>query len=137
MLGEKYGKDKIGLYRDDGWEFFGDMKGLQAERTRKEFISIFKTEFKLSIISETNLEIVNFSDVTMNQNTGTHEPYNKPNKNPLYTNKKSTQYKFESSTKNNEKTSQKRSTPKKIQKRISKLSISTRIFNNSKDNNAE
>ena len=103
MLGEKYGKDKIGLYRDDGWEFFGDMKGSQAEQTRKEFISIFKTEFKLSITSETNLQIVNFSDVTMNQNTGTHEPYNKPNKNPLYTNKKSTQYKFESSTKNNKK----------------------------------
>ena len=64
VLGEKYGKDKIGLYCDDGLACFGNIKGSQAERIRKELISIFKSEFKLSITSETNLKIVNFFNVT-------------------------------------------------------------------------
>ena len=64
VLGEKYGKDKIGLYRDDGLACFGNIKGSQAERIRKELISIFKSEFKLNITSETNLTIVNFFNVT-------------------------------------------------------------------------
>ena len=58
VFGEKYGNDKIGLYRDDGLACFGNINGSQAERIRKEFISIFKTEFKLSITSVTNLKIV-------------------------------------------------------------------------------
>ena len=73
VLGEKYGKDKIGLYRDDGLACFGNIKGSQVERIRKELISIFKTEFKLNITSETNLKIVNVLDVTLNLNTGTPE----------------------------------------------------------------
>ena len=125
VLGEKYGKDKIGLYLDDSLACFGNIKGSQAERTRKEFI--FKTEFKLSITSETNLKIVNFLDVTLNLNTRTHEPYNKPNNNPLYININS-----------NHPPKIIKNLPENIQKRISKLSSSTRIFNNSKDlyNNA-
>ena len=77
---------KVGLYRDDGLACFGNINGSQAERIRKEFISIFKTEFKLNITSEANLKIVNFLDVTLNSNTGTQELYNKPNNNPLYIN---------------------------------------------------
>ena len=73
VLGEKYGKDKIGLYRDDGLACFGNIKASQVERIRKELISIFKTEFKLNITSETNLKIVNVLDVTLNLNTGTPE----------------------------------------------------------------
>ena len=93
-----------------------------TERIRKEFISIFKTGFKLSITSETNLKIVNFLDVTLNLNIETHEPYNKPNNNPLYINMSSTHP--PNIIKN---------LPENIQKRISKLSSSTRSFNNSKD----
>ena len=74
VLGEKYRKDKVGLYHDDGLACFGNINGSQAERIRKKFISIFKTEFKLSITNETNLKILNFLDVTSNLNTGTHEP---------------------------------------------------------------
>ena len=85
-FGEKYEKDKIGLYRDDGLACFGNINGSQAERIRKDFTLIFKTEIKLSITSETNLKIVNFLDVSLNLNTGTHEPYNKPSNNPLYIN---------------------------------------------------
>ena len=46
VLGENYGKDKIGLYHDDGVTYFGNINGSQAGRIRKEFISIFKTEYK-------------------------------------------------------------------------------------------
>ena len=127
VLGEKYGKDKVGLYRDDGLACFGNINGSQAERIQKEFISIFKTEFKLSITSETNLKIVNFLDVTLNLDNGNHEPYNKPNNNPLYININS-----------NHPPNIIKNLPENIQKRINKLSSSTSIFNNSKDlyNNA-
>ena len=84
VLGEKYRKDKISLYCDDGLACFGNINGSQTEQIRKEFISIFKAEFKLSITSETNLKIVNVLDATLNLNTGTHEPYIKPNNNLLY-----------------------------------------------------
>ena len=40
VLGEKYGKDKIGLHRDDGLACFGNINLSKAERIRKEFISI-------------------------------------------------------------------------------------------------
>ena len=122
VLGEKYWKDKIGLYRDDGLACFTNINGSQAERIRKEFISIFKTELRLSITSETNLKIVNFLDVTLNLNTGTHETYNKPKNNPLYINISS-----------NHPPKIIKNLPENIHKRISKLSSSTRIFNGSKD----
>ena len=121
VLGERYEKVKIGLYRDDGLACFGNINGSQAERIQKEFISIFKTKFKLSITSETNLKIVNFSDVTLNLNTGTHEPYNKLN-NPLYIN-----------INLNHPQNIIKNLSENVQKRISKLSSSTRIFNDSKD----
>ena len=50
---------------------------------KKSSFQYLKTEFKLSITSETNLKIVNFFDVTLNLNTGAQEPYSKPNNNPL------------------------------------------------------
>ena len=86
VLGEKCVKDKIGLYRDDGLACLGNINGSQAERIRKGFISILKTELKINITSETNLKIVNFLNVTLNLNKRTHETYNKPNNNPLYIN---------------------------------------------------
>ena len=43
VLGEKYGKDKIGFHSDDGLACFGNIHTSQAERIGKEFISIFKS----------------------------------------------------------------------------------------------
>ena len=65
---------------------------------------------------------MNVLDVTMNLNTGTREPYNKPNNNLLYININS-----------NHLSEIIKNLPENIQKRISKLSSSTRIFSNSKD----
>ena len=98
-----------------------------TSRTNTKGVQFISTEFKLSITSETNLKIVNFLDVTLNLNTRTHEPYSKPNNNPLYININS-----------NHPPKIIKNLPENIQKRISKLSSSTRIFNNFKDlhNNA-
>ena len=63
-----------------------------------------------------------FSDVTLNLNTRTHEPYRKPNNNPLYININS-----------NHPPKIIGNLPENIRKRISKLSSSIRILNNSKD----
>ena len=71
VLGEKYGKYKVGLYREDGLACFGNINGSQAEQIRKEFISIFKTEFKFTNTSEANLRIINFLDIRLNSNTVT------------------------------------------------------------------
>ena len=56
ILGEKYGKHRIGLYRDDGLACFGYSRGPQADRIRKDFIRIFREDFDLSITCETNLK---------------------------------------------------------------------------------
>ena len=86
ILGEKYGKHRIGLYRDDGLACFGYTSGHQTDRIKKDFIKIFKEDSDLSITCETNLKAVNFLDVTLNLMTGTYQPYNKPDNNPLYIN---------------------------------------------------
>ena len=86
ILGAKYGKHRIGLYRDDGLACFGYTSGPQADRIRKDFIKTFKEDFNLSITCETNLKAVNFLDVTLNLTTGEYQPYNKPDNNPLYIN---------------------------------------------------
>ena len=60
VLGEKYRKERVGLYRDDGLAYFENISGPQAEKIRKDVIKIFKQEFDLNITSETNLKIANF-----------------------------------------------------------------------------
>ena len=61
-----------------------------------------------------------FLDVTLNLNTGTHEPYSKPNNNPLHININS-----------NDPPKIIKNLRENVQKRIHKLSSSDRIFNNS------
>ena len=89
VLCAKYGKNDHGIYRDDGLAYFGNMNGSQADRIRKDFIAIFKNEFQLKIVCNTNLKIVNFLDVTFDLTTGKYKPYNKPGNIPLYINVKS------------------------------------------------
>ena len=83
-LCEKYGKHRIGLYRDDGLACFGYTSGAQADRIRKYFMKIFKEDFDLSITCETNFKAINFLDVTLNLTTGKYQPHNKPDNNQLY-----------------------------------------------------
>ena len=114
------------MYRDDGLAYFECISGPQADRTRKDFIKIFKEDFDLSITCETNLKAVNFLDVTLNLTTGKYQPYNKGN-HPLYINILSNH--LPNIIKN---------LPGNISKRINTLSADETTFNKSKDlhNNA-
>ena len=48
ILGQKYGKHRIGLYRDDGLACSEYISGPQADRIRKYFINIFKEDFEIA-----------------------------------------------------------------------------------------
>ena len=87
-LGQKYGKERISLYSDDGLACFENISRREAERIRKAFIKLFKNEFSLNIVSETNVKVVSFLDLTINLRTGNYKPYNKPDNKSIYTNVK-------------------------------------------------
>ena len=97
------------------------------ERIRKAFIKLFKNEFSLNIVSDANIKVVNFLDLTLNLSTGKYEPYNKPDNKPLYINVKS-----------NHPPNILKNLPESISRRINKLSSDKTVFNNSKElfNNA-
>ena len=42
VLGEKYGKERVGWYRDDGVALFQNVSVQQANKIRKDVIKIFK-----------------------------------------------------------------------------------------------
>ena len=82
-LSEKYGKNNVGLYRDDGLVLLRNASGPQSEWTRKDITREFKKQ-GLNISISTNLKICNFLDVTLNLTDGTHYPYRKSNNETLY-----------------------------------------------------
>ena len=87
-ISEKYEKNSIGLYRDDGLSVFKNKSGTQLERIKKNLQKTFK-DFGLEIVAESNLKIVNYLDVTLNLNNGSFKPYHKPNDIIQYINKES------------------------------------------------
>ena len=78
-LGKSFGKEKIGLYRDDG---------LAIIKNKSARLSAFE-QFGLKITAESNLHVVNFLDVTFDLSIGKYKPYRKSNDDPLYINKHS------------------------------------------------
>ena len=76
LLGEKYGKERVGLYRDDGLACFANVSAAQSEQLGK---MLLKEEFHFNITSETNLKIISFLDIT-----GKYKTYNKADNDPLY-----------------------------------------------------
>ena len=110
------------MYRDDGLACFKNVSGPQADRIRKDFINIFRKEFQLSIVCETNLKIVNLLDVTLDLTTGKYKPYNKPANIPQYINVKS-----------NHPPNIIKNLPESISRRINKLTPDKSVFDNSKD----
>ena len=80
-----FGKENIGLYRDDGLAVLPDKSGPQAEKARKDLIRIFKDN-NLSITADANIQNTNFLDVTFDLKNKIYYPYRKPNNVPLYIN---------------------------------------------------
>ena len=87
-ISEKYDKNSIGLYRDDGLSVFKNKSGNQLERIKKNLQKTFK-DFGLETVAESNLRIVNYLDVTLNLNNGFFKPYHKPDDIIQYINKES------------------------------------------------
>ena len=87
-LSQKYDKNNIGLYRDDGLAILKNVTGSQAERIKKDITKTFRS-LDLKITIETNIKIANFLDVTLNLSNGKYQPFRKPNDHPLYINTKS------------------------------------------------
>ena len=116
----KYGKDSIGLYRDDGLAVFKNISGPTAERINIDITRHFKNP-GLNITIQTNMKTVNYLDVTFNLNSGTYHPYRKPNDQPLYIN-----------TKSNHPPRIIKQLPDNITRRISNLSCNEREFNKTK-----
>ena len=82
-LSEKYGKNNVGFYRDDGLVLLKNARGPQSERIRKDITRQFKRQ-GLNISISANLKICNFLDVTLNLTDGSYYPYRKPNNETLY-----------------------------------------------------
>ena len=115
-LSKKFGKQSIGLYRDDGLALIKSKSARLADKTRKKLHKIFEL-FDLKITAESNLRIVNFLDVTFDLNNGKYRPYRKPNDEPLYINRYS-----------NHPPSIIRQLPTSINKRIALLSSDEQTF---------
>ena len=82
-LSEKYGKNNVGLYRDDGLVLLKNASRPQSERTTKDITREFKRQ-GLNIYISADLKICNFLDVTLNLTDGSYYPYRKPNNETLY-----------------------------------------------------
>ena len=108
-------KENIGFYRDDGLGIFRNISGPEVERRKKDLLRIFKGN-GLSITVKINLKI-DFLHIHFEIVQDIHQPFKKPNNEPLYINKNS----------NHPQTVIKQ-IPKAISKRISDISSSEEIY---------
>ena len=76
-------KKNIGLYRDDGLAVFKNTSGPQNERTKKKLQKIFKDK-GLDIIVQCNMKVVDYLDITFNLEDGSFRPYRKPDDETMY-----------------------------------------------------
>jgi len=118
QLSKHINPKNVGLYRDDGLAILENTSGPRSEQIRKQIIKIFK-ENGLQITTETNLQQINFLDVTLNLETGKYWPFRKPNSQPIYIHKSS-----------NHPPNIKEQIPNMINDRISKLSCNHQEFQN-------
>ena len=75
----------IGIYRDDGLIYIPDSNGPKTSNIEKKIIRAFRfLGFKIEIVS--NLNIVNFLDISFNLPNNSYKPFCKDNLNPCYIN---------------------------------------------------
>jgi hypothetical protein len=104
------------MYRDDALGIL-KLPGPEVEKVRKKVIKFFKEE-GLNITIDANIKKVNFLDVTLDLESGTHTPFRKENSPPCYIDAKSCHP-----------PSIKKQIPKTIEKRLSTLSSNEQVFN--------
>ena len=77
LIAEKYNKNDIGLYRDDGLASFKNTSQPKNEKIKKVFQRIFKSK-GLDIVIQRNMKVVDYLDVTLNLHDGSFKPFRKP-----------------------------------------------------------
>ena len=112
-------KEQNGIYRDDAIMVL-KTTGRGCTKMGERLNVLFREKFDLKITFEANLNIVNFLDVTMSLEDGSYRPYRKDDLIPLYIHKDS-----------NHPPHVKKQMVKMIGRRISDLSSSEEIFNQS------
>ena len=115
-LGNKFEKNCVGLYRDDGLALFKNINGHRGDKIRKEFHQLLK-ESGLSLETECNLKIVKYLDITLDLNTDTYKPYRKPDDEIIYIHAKT-----------NHPANILKQIPTSIKTRLSNLSSNSEIF---------
>ena len=118
-LSLKYNENNIDLYRDDGLAVFKNISGTKSEKVKKDIQKLFK-ENELDIVIQCNMKTVNYLDVTLNLENSTYRPYKKENNQIKYINIES-----------NHPPSIIKQLPLSIESRLSSLSSSEEIFNDS------
>ena len=88
LVTKEFGKQNIGLYRNDGLSCFENISEPDSENIMKKLFKIFKSNGS-SITVECNVIVTYFLDVTFDLKSATYYPYRKPNNEPLYINKHS------------------------------------------------
>ena len=61
-LNKLFGKDNVGLYRDDGLAIVKNASGPQMDKLRKKIVAMFN-KYDLEITTKTNLSSIDFLDV--------------------------------------------------------------------------
>ena len=120
LIAKRCDKKEIGLYRDDGLGLSKNRSGPQNERTKKFIQKTFKDK-GLDVIIQCNMKIANYLDATFNLSTGTTAPYRKPDDEANYIHSSSDHPPCVI-----------RQLPLSVEKRLSSLSSSETIFNESK-----
>ena len=83
QLSQLVGVKNICFHRDDGLAIPEKTSGPTSERIKKRIIKLFH-QHGLKITTESNLDQINFLDVTFNLKSGKYWPYRKPNDQPFY-----------------------------------------------------
>ena len=112
--------EKVGLYRDDGLMIIENLDGPSIERLRKKLHTAFQEE-DLRITIENPSTVVDFLDVTLNSTDGSYRPFRKENAITEYVSRHS-----------NHPSQIIKRIPEIVQQRLSTISSSEEIFNDSK-----
>ena len=73
-LSEKYEKENLSLYCDDGLAIFKNVSGPDSEKIKKHFCKLF-IDHDLELTIQFNRKVANFLDVTLNLENSTYCPF--------------------------------------------------------------
>ena len=120
LIAQKWDKNEVGLYRDDGLAISRNRSGQQNEKMKKFLQKTFKDK-GLDLVIQCNMKIVNQLDATLDLSTGSTKPYRKEDDETNYIH-----------TESDHPPNIIRQLPISIEKRLSTLSSSEAIFQEAK-----